>query len=118
PNRFTDYIIKMFYRLSRHPVMVEGRNYHHSNRLDATSRMVVVSSFYHHWMPRKSAKCQRISHFIDVSPIILASSGDRRIKPPPFESSHRDGSNGSSFVLLSLLVAEIIGETSIKWPIL
>ena len=52
PNRFTDYIIKMFYRLSRHPVVVEGWNHYHSNRLDATSRMVVVSSFYHHWMPR------------------------------------------------------------------
>ena len=56
--------------------------------------------------------------FIDVSPIISASSGDRRTKPPPFESSHRDGSNGGSFVLLPLFVAEIIGETSIKWPIL
>src|SRR6059058_4732094 len=52
PNRFTDYIIKTFCRLSQHPVVVEGRDYYHSNRLDATSRMVVVSLFYHHWMLR------------------------------------------------------------------
>ena len=47
-------------------------------------------------------------------PIISASSGDRRTKPPPFDSSHRDGSNGGNFVLLPLFVAEIIGETSIN----
>src|SRR5438270_463772 len=38
-----------FCRLSRHPVVVEGRNYYHPNRLDTTSRMMVVSSFYHHF---------------------------------------------------------------------
>src|SRR5436190_21984561 len=48
PNRFTDYIIKTVYRSSQHPVVVEGRDYYHSNRLDATSRIVVVLSFYHH----------------------------------------------------------------------
>ena len=42
----------------------------------------------------------------------------RRTKPPPFKLSHRDGSNGGSFVLLPLFVAKIISETSIKWPIL
>ena len=47
-------------------------------------------------------------------PIISASSGDRRTKPPPFDSSHRDGSNGGNFVLLPLFVAEIIGEMSIN----
>ena len=48
-------------------------------------------------------------------PIISAFSGDRRTKPPPFDLSHRDGSNGGSFVLLPSFVAEIIGETSIKF---
>ena len=48
-------------------------------------------------------------------PIISASSGDRRTKLLPFDSSHRDGSNGDSFVLLPLFVAEIISKTSIKF---
>ena len=34
------------------------------------------------------------------------------MKPPPFDSSHRDGSNGGSFVLLPPLDAEIISKTS------
>ena len=48
-------------------------------------------------------------------PIISAFSGVRRTKPPPFDSSHRDSSNGSNFVLLPSFVAEIIGKTSIKF---
>src|SRR3989442_225511 len=52
--------------------------------------------------------------FIDVLPIISVLSDDRRTKPPSFDSSYRDGSNGGSFVLLPLFVAEIIGETSIN----
>src|SRR2546421_433687 len=44
----------------------------------------------------------------------LASSSDRRTNPPPFESSHRDGSNGSSLVLLPSFVAEIIGKMSMN----
>src|SRR5437764_585084 len=32
------------------PVIVEGQKYHHSNRLVETSRMVVFSFFYDHWM--------------------------------------------------------------------
>ena len=47
-------------------------------------------------------------------PIISASSGDRRTEPPLFDSSHRDGSNGGSLVLLPPLDAEIIGKTSIN----
>ena len=61
-----------------------------------------------------AAKRQRIGYFIDVLPIISASSGGKRLKLPPFDSSHRGGSNGGSFVLLPSFVAEIIGETSIK----
>ena len=64
------------------------------------------------------AKCQRIGYFIDVSPIILATNNGRRTKLPPFEPSRCDDSNGGDLVLLSPLDAEIIGETSIKWPIL
>src|SRR6185295_17609012 len=37
-----------FCRLSRHPVVLEERNYHHSTRRIELVRMVVVSSFYHH----------------------------------------------------------------------
>ena len=47
-------------------------------------------------------------------PIILASSGDRRTEPPLFDSSHRDGSNVGSHVLLPSFVAEIIGKMSIN----
>src|SRR5437870_30954 len=96
--------------------MVEGRNYHHSNRLDASSRMVVVSSFYHHWMPKKLAKCQRIDYFIDVSPIISASSGVRRTKLLPSEPSQYDESNDSSFVFPPSFFTEIIGKTSKNRP--
>src|SRR5437660_478235 len=52
--------------------------------------------------------------FIDVSPIISVTNDGRKTKLPSFDSSYRDGSDGSSFVLLPLLVAEIIGETSIN----
>src|SRR6185437_3821747 len=47
--------------------------------------------------------------------IISATNDGRRTKPPPFDSPRRDGSNGGSFVLLPSFVAEIIGETSIKF---
>src|SRR5205085_2754513 len=51
--RFTEPIYRLYNcRLSQHPAVVEGQDYRHSNRLDATSRIVVVLSFYHHWMPR------------------------------------------------------------------
>src|SRR2546421_13023727 len=52
--------------------------------------------------------------FINISPIISASSGDRRTKPLPSEPSRYDESNGSSFVFLSSFVTEIIGKTSIN----
>src|SRR5256885_413510 len=94
--------------------MVEGRNHHHSNRLNTTSQMIVVLSFHYHSLPRKLAKRQRISHFINVLSIIPASSGDRRTKPPLFNSSHRDGSNGGSLVLLPSFVAKIISKTSMN----
>ena len=51
-------------------------------------------------------------------PIISASSGDRRTEPPPFDLSHRDGSNGGSHVLLPPLDAEIISKTSKNRPFL
>ena len=54
------------------------------------------------------------SQFFDVLPTISASSGDRRTKPPPFDSLHRDGSNGGSFDFPPSFVAEIIGKTFIK----
>ena len=56
----------------------------------------------------------KISYFINVLPIISATNDDRRTKLPPFDSLHRDGSNGGSIVLLPLFVAEIIGEMFIK----
>ena len=52
--------------------------------------------------------------FIDVLPIISVTNDGRKTKLPSFDSSYRDGSDGSSFVLLPPLDAEIIGETSIK----
>ena len=38
---------------------------------------------------------------------ISVSSGRRRMKPPPFDSSRWDGSNGNCFILLRSLDAEL-----------
>src|SRR5437868_2229138 len=46
----------MFRQLSRHLVIVEGRNHHHSTRLDEAVLTSRVSSFYDLWMPRYSTK--------------------------------------------------------------
>src|SRR6185436_8147645 len=50
--------------------------------------------------------------FIDVLPIISVTNDGRKTKLPSFDSSYRDGSDGSSFVLLPPLNAEIIGKMS------
>ena len=47
-------------------------------------------------------------------PIISVTNDGRKTKLPSFDSSYRDGSDGSNFVLLTPLDAEIIGETSIN----
>src|SRR5437764_669641 len=52
--------------------------------------------------------------FIDVLPIISVTNDGRKTKLPSFDSSYRDGSDGSSFVLLPPLDAEIIGKTSMN----
>jgi len=46
----------MFRQLSRHPVIVEGRNYHHSTRRAEAVLTSRVTSFYDIWMPRYSTK--------------------------------------------------------------
>jgi len=43
----------------------------------------------------------------DVLLIISVSSGRRRMRPPPFDSSRWAGSNGNCFILLRSLDAEI-----------
>ena len=50
--------------------------------------------------------------FIDVLPIISVTNDGRKTKLPLFDSSYRDGSDGSSLVLLPPLDAEIIGKMS------
>ena len=50
--------------------------------------------------------------FIDILPIISVTNDGRKTKLPSFDSSYRDGSDGSSFILLPPLDAEIIGKTS------
>src|ERR1041385_6554042 len=50
-----------FRQLTRHPVVVEEWEYHHSNRLVATSRMVVFSFLYTYWMPRNAIKSAFLS---------------------------------------------------------
>ena len=45
-------------------------------------------------------------------PIISVTNDGRKTKLPSFVSSYRDGSDGSSFVLLPPLDAEIIGKMS------
>src|ERR1044072_9164553 len=69
--------------------------------------MVIVSSFYDHWMPRYSTKHQKC-----VSPYISASSVHRRMRHSSLEPSRRAASNGDSFILLRPLDAEIFNETS------
>ena len=54
-----------------------------------------------------------LRHF-DVSPNISASNGRRNLKILPLEPSHWEESNGSCFMLLRYLEAEIFGKTS-KW---
>src|SRR5438270_463777 len=46
----------------------------------------------------------------------LGKNDGRKTKLPSFDSSYRDGSDGSSFVLLPPLDAEIIGKTSKNRP--
>ena len=46
----------MFRWISRHTVIVEGWNNHHSTRLDEAVLMSCVKSFYDHWMLRYSMK--------------------------------------------------------------
>ena len=46
----------------------------------------------------------------DVLSIISASSGHRRIRPLPFDSSRWDGSNGNCFILLQSLNAELFNK--------
>src|SRR5436190_4400698 len=53
--------------------------------------------------------------FINVLPIISVMNDGRKTKLPSFDSSYQDGSDGSSFVLLPPLDAEIIGKTSKNW---
>src|SRR5205823_8209594 len=62
------------------------------------------------------AKHQRIDYFIDVSPIISASSGVRRTKLLPSEPSRYDESNDSSFVFPPSFFTDIIDKTSKNRP--
>ena len=63
-------------------------------------------------------KTLKISYFINVLPIISATNNDGKSKLPPIEPSRCNESNGGGFNPLPPLDAEIIGKTSIKWPIL
>src|SRR3989442_1590226 len=54
--------------------------------------------------------------FIDFLPIISITNDGRKTKLPSFDSSYRDGSDGSSFVLLPSLDSEIIGKMSKNRP--
>ena len=82
--------------------------------------MVVFSSFYNHWMLRYLTKRQsgavlkmKKCRFVNISSIILASSGHKRMKIPPFDSSRCTGSNGSIFILLPPLNVEIFHQNRI-----
>ena len=108
----------MSVEISQHPTIIEGWNFYHSNQLIETSWMMVVSSFYDHWMPSYLTKHKQIGILItapfDVSSNILASNDRRRMKFLPFESAHRDESNDGRFILLQPLDAEIFDEISTK----
>src|SRR2546423_7345774 len=47
-----------FCQLTRHPMVMEEWEYHHSTRLDEPVRMVVFSFVYDHWTPRYLTKRQ------------------------------------------------------------
>src|SRR5438270_604440 len=106
--------LMVFRQLTRHPVVVEEWEYHHSNQLIELIRMVVFPFSYDHWRLRYSIKRYQIGLFItfgtvlfDVSSNISASSVCRRIKIPPFELVRRGESNGGILILLQPLDAEI-----------
>ena len=49
-----------------------------------------------------------LSHAVLLN--ILVSSGYRRLRPPPFDSSRWAGSNGNCFILLRSLDAELFNK--------
>ena len=64
-------------------------------------------------------KTSKIRHFyicdtapFDVLPNISASSGRRRMKPLPFDSSRHDESNDGGFIFLRCLDAEVFDKMS------
>src|SRR5436305_9170938 len=79
--------------------------------------MVVVSSFYDHWMSRYSTNINNLAFNIyvtvpfTVSLNISASSDRRRMRHSSLESPRHAASNGGSFILLRPLDAEIFNET-------
>src|SRR6185436_14111830 len=95
-----------FRQISWRPVVVEEWEYHHSNWLIETSRMVVFPFFYNCWMPSLLAKCHQIGIItfdtapFNISSNISTSSGCGRMGILPFDLSQRAGSNGGIFVLL------------------
>ena len=104
-------------RFDINKIIIEEWNYNHQNRLIETSRMVVVSSSCDHWMLRYLVKCHNSALSfafavpLDVFPNISASSGHRKTKLLPFDSSWWDDSNGYSLILLLSLDAKIFNKT-------
>ena len=80
--------------------------------------MVVIMSFYDHWMARYLTKCQNRHFYIyetapfDVLLNISPSNDCRRMKLPPFDSSWWDDSNELWYSLLWSLDGEIFSKTS------
>ena len=89
----------------RHPVVMEGRTIAHWNRLTETSRKVLNSTFYDHWMAHKLTKRHSSAFsFTFTAPhaVLLncaASSGHVRSNYSSLDSSHREDSNGGKFGL-------------------
>ena len=80
--------------------------------------MVVILSFYDHWMARYLTKTSKSAFYIyDTAPFdvllnISPSNDHRRLYHSSFESSHQDESNGGNFILLQSLDGEIFSKTS------
>src|SRR5208337_2157499 len=61
---------------------------------------------------RYSPGVRSLKKMFDILSNTSASKHRRKMKPPSFDSSCRDESNGSGFILLRPLDAEIFGKTS------
>ena len=106
----------MYVLLNQQPVIVERCNTARWNRLIETNRMVVVSSFYDHWLKRYLAKRPKSAFtFTALLNILLnfsASSDCKNMINSSLESPSRDESNGSKIIFLGSIDRDLSNNLS------